>query len=413
MRKSLLFASSYHRRHASWLLAVVLAGGTYVDSASACSPPERPATVYDFGVSIPEDGATGFALDATLAIGVTVHEEGGEPATPVLTLTDVATGDEVEGEVAVFFWGSTRLRFDPAENLKPEHEYVLRGYSNPGVAALVAATDGGVSSGAPEPDIEVSFTTGTQELTKLTLSGDVTVVLEEERRPDYSTCDPGLCDCDPSGEVLGTKAIVTLPGASGAQGDIYYARVEVTDAEGHVNLNGATVIDGDPGETFELSGIDDETNDYKPCFTVEVRDLSGQVKSTEPVCLEDVVPHTETLGDAGLPPVDGDGGVGDAGSHDRDAAPQVTDDTEPPTTTGKGDDTSKSDDTRDDVITSDDATTADEETTEGAVDAPVSAKNDDGGCSVTPKHSRTNWSSFGLVGAAIGLAVARRRRRAV
>lgn len=417
MRKSLLFASNYHRHHAaSWLLAVVLAGGTYVDSASACSPPERPPTVFDFGASIPEDGATGFALDATLAIGVTVHEQGGEPATPVLTLTDVATGDEVDGEVAVYSWSGTQVRFNPAENLKPDHEYVLRGYSNPEVAALVAITDGGVNSGAPEPDIEVSFTTGTQKLTKLTLSGDVSVVLKEERRPDYSTCEPGLCDCDPSGEVLGTKAIVTLPGASGAQGNVYFARVEVTDAEGQVNTNGATVIDGEPGKTLEVSRVDDETDDYKPCFIVEVRDLSGQVKSTEPVCLDDVVPHTKTLGDAGLPPVEveGDGGAGtDAGSPERDAAPQITDDTEPPTTTGGDDDTDKGADTRDDVATSDDATTADEETTEGEVDAPVSSNKDDGGCSVTTTRSGTNWSSLGLVGVALGLAASRRRRRAV
>jgi hypothetical protein len=106
----------------------------------------------------------------------------------MLRLTDVETGEGVEGEVALFSHDGFHVRFDPSEDLKPEHEYVLRGYADPAAAALVAGPD----AGTVEADIEVSFTTGTQKLTKLELNGEVSAVLVPTERGDTS-CNPGLC----------------------------------------------------------------------------------------------------------------------------------------------------------------------------------------------------------------------------
>jgi MYXO-CTERM domain-containing protein len=208
--------------------------------------------------------------------------------------------------------------------------------------------------------------------------------------------------------LLGTNAIVTLPGATGAQGDLgYYALVTAAGADGRETGSVAKVVHAEPGTTVEVLMIDDPEKDYQPCFTVEVRDLSGQTVNVEPVCLDELVPQTRALdGDAGADPEEVDGGLGfpdDAGPNDKDASPQVTGETEGPPATGNDRDAATLGPDSDDG----EATTADNAT---SGDAPVATNDDAGGCSVATSRAPTSWSSLGLLGIAFGVATLRRRR---
>jgi hypothetical protein len=107
---------------------VVLAVSAHVNQAAACSLPLIPISHAEFGASFPENGATGVALDSAIAVKVSPTELESRTATPVLTLTDVTTGQNVAGEIGLVSREGF-ARFKPLVPLQPMHSFVLSAVS--------------------------------------------------------------------------------------------------------------------------------------------------------------------------------------------------------------------------------------------------------------------------------------------
>jgi hypothetical protein len=277
-------------------LLVLLLGAA---KARACSPPEQPPPYTAFGASLPRAGASGVPLDSAVALDLEMYGTG----QPSQVTIDVFEGDSktaVSGHAALYSWDRTFAAWRPSSPLRANTRYRVE-------AAVKSPVPRPALARGPE-QLSFTFTTGEQRTAPIAIQGHLQVQLEPYERPDYSTCNPGLCECTPTARERGTRARIEVPAFSGGEAERgYFALVMVTadrpydfaaddsPSKQHVFSNAGMVVQAGRAGELVAESIDDRTQSYRPCFALRVLDVAGNVHTGESVCLGGAVAPVKKL----------------------------------------------------------------------------------------------------------------------